>query len=183
MTKKVALLLTVVILGGLFVGQAVLADVNSDPGSQEDPLVTESYVNDVMKEELRDELEKEIFEEINELKTELDERLANLDELDELEELEELLDIEGSDQFEVVQVSAGDTIIGGASSEMILRAGSGSAVATTSGGLADLTAGVDIQDGEDIPQNHSLLIARDDGRGISVRNDAVIMVRGEYDIK
>lgn len=83
--------------------------------------------------------------------------------------------------YDVVYLTKGQTIVG--SSEFILR--SGSAVSTCPGinGITDITDGVDLTDGMEIPWNHLLLVPRDDGRGITVTSvEAYIMARGQYTI-
>jgi hypothetical protein len=67
---------------------------------------------------------------------------------------------------------------------MILRSGIASAVDSGMGGLADVTAGKDIRHGENISQNHLLIVPRDDGRGVRAENNnVVLMVRGGYTIQ
>ena len=83
--------------------------------------------------------------------------------------------------YDVVYLTKGQTIVG--SSEFILR--SGSAISTCPGinGITDITDGVDLTDGMEIPWNHLLLVPRDDGRGITVTSvEAYIMARGQYTI-
>jgi hypothetical protein len=69
------------------------------------------------------------------------------------------------------------------STEFILRGGQATAIASTNGGLADLTQGVDLQTGDKVPANHQILIARDDGRGIKLLQDSWLMIKGDYVIK
>ncbi|MBQ2897326.1 MAG: hypothetical protein IJE46_03265 [Clostridia bacterium] len=107
-------------------------------GTEEDPVVTLSYINDVLKQEMT---------------------------------------------FKVVEVPAGKLIIGDTGTEMVLRMGKGSILATAKGGVADLTAGNDLPNGSSIPANHYLLIPYNDGRGLSVTTDSLIMVKGSYEIK
>ncbi|ACB85952.1 hypothetical protein [Natranaerobius thermophilus] len=177
MSKKLALIITVTVLGALLLGQAVWAGaVNvSEPGSKDDPLVTESYVEEVLKDELKYDLQDELLEEVDK---KLQDQLAQLNDLEDLDMPQGNLD-----KFEVVQVEAGDTIMAGDGTEMILRAGRGNAITSPQGGIADLTAGNDIDADEDIPRNHHLLFPRDDGRGMSIRHKAYIMVRGDYEIQ
>ena len=83
--------------------------------------------------------------------------------------------------YDVVYLTKGQTIVG--SSEFILR--SGSAISTCPGinGITDITDGVDLKDGMEIPWNHLLLVPRDDGRGITVTSvEAYIMARGQYTV-
>ena len=83
--------------------------------------------------------------------------------------------------YDVVYLTKGQTIVG--SSEFILR--SGSAISTCPGinGITDITDGVDLSDGMEIPWYHLLLVPRDDGRGITVTSvEAYIMARGQYTV-
>jgi len=90
----------------------------------------------------------------------------------------------GSISFEIVYLERGQLLIGDKSTEIILRSGIASAVDSEMGGLADVTAGKDIRNGEMVSQNHLLIVPRDDGRGIKAENDhVVLMVKGGYSIK
>lgn len=69
--------------------------------------------------------------------------------------------------------------------EIILRPG-GTAKALSAyqtQGIANITSGGELLDGDDIPMNHSLIIPRSDDRGIIVTSViAYMLVRGEYEI-
>lgn len=83
----------------------------------------------------------------------------------------------------VVQVEAGQALIGEAGTEIVLRAGSATIIDSELGGIMDATGGTDLRQGALVPQNHLLIIPRSDGRGVEVSSDAVFMVRGAYTIK
>ncbi|MBQ2095355.1 MAG: hypothetical protein II474_05585 [Firmicutes bacterium] len=85
--------------------------------------------------------------------------------------------------FEVVKVDAGKKLIGGASTEIILRSGNATAIAGASGGVSDLTGGVDLSTGTDVSKNHLLVIPVDDGRGIRCTSTCYVMIKGEYTLK
>ena len=82
------------------------------------------------------------------------------------------------------RIHIGNSLIGDAGTEIILRYSSSSTNAITSdlGGLSDLTGGVDLPNGETIPKNHLLIIPRSDGRGVSVTEYAIFMVKGSYNV-
>lgn len=80
--------------------------------------------------------------------------------------------------LQVLELKSGQTVRAAAGTELILRAGRAAAVTSPQGGLADLTAGRDIQAGEAVPVNHLLLIPRGDGRGLKALTPAVILARG-----
>ncbi len=84
--------------------------------------------------------------------------------------------------YEVVSVSAGQKVMCGAGCELILRMGSATIISTEKGGLADVTSGVDLPNGTDMPSNHMLIVPLADGRGISAKTDLLVMIKGSYTI-
>ncbi len=124
-----------------------------------DPLVTKSYVDS----------------KIEEVKKYVDDRLG----------FERPNPGTGERSMEVVELSEGQNLIGSEGTEIILRAGKARAEGVKAdAGLADLTAGVDIDSGEDLlPSNHLLLVPRTDGRGVYSLGETVFVVRGSYKIR
>ena len=110
----------------------------ADPGDSSDPIITLSYVEDVVKKEL---------------------------------------------SFQIVNMEKGDTLIGEAGTEIILRMGTAEIIATEKGGLADLTSGTDLANGTNMPANHHLVIPMDDGRGIKAKNKVIVMVKGDFTLE
>ena len=91
--------------------------------------------------------------------------------------------------YAVVQVGAGETLYASVHAcEVIVRAGDTAVVSPFTvkyeeQGLSDTTEGKELYNGESVPKNHTILIPRDDGRGISVgEGGAWLMVRGDYRI-
>ncbi|MBR4206555.1 MAG: hypothetical protein IKQ92_13865 [Clostridia bacterium] len=87
-----------------------------------------------------------------------------------------------STAFEVVELTWGDTLYAAGACEVILRAGSAYCIAPDpTQGLADVTDGNEIYNGQALTKNHLCLIPRPDGRGLAAASESVfIMVRGEY---
>jgi len=85
--------------------------------------------------------------------------------------------------FQVVDVPKDSQLVGEGGTEIVLRAGVGSAVASASGGLLDVSDGVDLAQGEEIKKNHLLIVPRTDGRGVLAETDAIFMVKGVFSIK
>jgi hypothetical protein len=83
----------------------------------------------------------------------------------------------------VVQLAAGQTLMAGTGSELIVRTGFVKAVSTDGNGIPDVTGGKDIAVNSDIALNH-LLIFPTDKRGIKPDPKKTVpifvMVRGEY---
>lgn len=88
----------------------------------------------------------------------------------------------GSANLEVLNLKKGERLTGGKGTEIILRSGQAVVVDSAGGGLSDLTAGKDLKKGEKIPQNHLLLVPRDDGRGLAAQADVVLLIRGNFTI-
>lgn len=134
--------------------------VLAEPGGKDDPLVTKSYIENVLTPAIKQFVENKIAE-------------AGLG--------------TGSgtapSAFKVVELEKGQQAFGSAGTEMILRMGSATVIATAKGGLADTTAGFDLADGTNMPANHLLIIPVADGRGIKANNDVIVMIKGDYNIK
>ncbi len=132
--------------------------VSAQPGDNSDPVVTKSYIDKVVAE----------------VKDYINEKISGNTE-------------SGDDQtvataasYEVVSIPKGKQVVFGASTEFILRAGSGTIFASKQGGIADVTAGEDLDGGKRVPKNHLLIVPRDDGRGFTTESETVIMVKGIY---
>ncbi|HBU85297.1 MAG TPA: hypothetical protein DEF35_27195 [Paenibacillus sp.] len=91
-----------------------------------------------------------------------------------------------SDALEIVMVKPGQQLIGATGAEFIVRSGKAVIVSEGTNGVADLTDGVDLTNGQEAPNNHLLSFPKD-GRGISVldgnKYSLTVMVRGGYSLK
>lgn len=150
-----------------------------EPGSSGDPVVTKGYVDRLIndhsihkKMEVQEEVISLLSKELNALKKEIGGF--------EIEGLE--TPTSGETIYKVVDVEAGEKLIGRQGTEIILRAGEGIALASNLGGLQDVTEGEDITQGL-IPKYHLLITPRDDRRGVHVTKKATFMVRGNYIIE
>lgn len=131
------------------------------PGDNSDPVVTKSYIDRVVED----------------LKAYVDSKSGSSQETTTPETAGV------SSTYQVLNVSKGQKITMGESTEFILRAGSGVVFAGTQGGISDVTGGEDLHSGEQVPQNHLLIVPRSDGRGFTAKTDAVLMLRGSYQIQ
>ncbi|MGI6205755.1 MAG: hypothetical protein ACOYJI_03865 [Anaerovoracaceae bacterium] len=84
--------------------------------------------------------------------------------------------------FQIVELSAGETLTGYQDTQIVLRSGAATAVIPGINGISDLTDGSDILNDEKIELNHLLMVPRSDGRGIKVSVDSFVMVKGAYTI-
>lgn len=85
--------------------------------------------------------------------------------------------------FTVANVKKGKTFLAKEGCEFILRGGEATVIASESGGISDVTDGVDLTEKELVPPNHHLIVPRDDGRGFKAATDVIIMVKGAYQVK
>ena len=172
--KKRTLLLALVCTIALTAAALVL-HASSDIDLTNDPLVSLSYLNEVFWPKVEEAIE------------DAGGFVADRDDFEdsEKEENNEPTPVVPANEYEVLHLVVGDIVVADTPCEIILR--SGKATAYLSGGesgIADLTAGIDIKEGEELATNHLLLIPRGgDGRGFKVESDEVyIMVRGGFSI-
>lgn len=173
-TRPKTLFATVLSVGAL----ALL--LGAAAGSQSDPLVTMSYLNEVTT--------PAILEQVG---STLDSREQAL--VDKLEgvadaytqEVEALVGSSGgtvtSSVFSVVTVKAGQQLLGSTGCELLLRGGTATCVASSAPGLVDSTDGSTLASGGALQLNHLYLITAD-GRGLKAAADATVLVRGSYTI-
>lgn len=136
------------------------------PGSEEDPLVTRSYVDRLISE-LTGVQGGAGHQQVDAIVNEVLNRLAG-----------------GgvSDTFTPVPMTSGQTLFGNEGTEIILRSGSAVVQASGSDGLANVTTGVDLGLGEAIERNHMLIVPRADGRGVHATSDVWLLVKGGFTV-
>ena len=133
------------------------------PGSEEDPLVTRSYV---------DRLISDLGHGGGSLNA------AQMDTI-----VNEIINRLGaSDTFTPVHMTSGQTLFGNEGTEIILRSGMAVVQANGVDGLANVTSGQDIGLGEAIERNHLLIVPRTDGRGVHATSDVWLLVKGGFSI-
>lgn len=159
--KKLIMILAAVFILALGVGVGAYAA--GAFGTQSDPLVAKSYLDDVLAPKLQQQYQSQLDTQYKVLEDKISSMSSSL---------------EGN--FAVVSLSSGKTLKGSAGCEMILR--SGSAVSAGSGTLADVTSGSMLASGNAVTANH-LYVAGTDGDGVRAGSGAVsLLVRGTYSI-
>lgn len=151
----------------LIIAIILVSPINAAPGDNSDPIVVLSYLN----QRFNELVEKYNLSKISEHEktiAELNEKIKNTS--------------AGTSTLDVVELKAGESIIAGAGAEIILRSGRASAIASSLGGLSDVTKAADIAHGVEISPNHLLIVPRNDGRGVLAITDTFFMVRGEYKV-
>lgn len=150
----------------LILAIALTAVIYAAPGDANDPIVVLSYLNDRIKALIND---------------------YKLDDIGSLKKtVDELASKGGSSgstaTLEVVEIKAGDKLIAGAGTELILRGGKAFVIGSEMGGISNVTAGKDFVSGMEFVSNHLMIVPRGDGRGAYTNDYAIFMVRGTYEI-
>lgn len=142
---------------GFWLGGASAA--TAEPGSSADPLVSKSYVDNLISGLLtRGQVETMVAPLAD--KSYVDSRIT----------------------FQVVTVPQGSRLVGEGGTEIVLRGGQATVVASANGGVLDVSDGVDLSEGVPVKPNHVLVVPRTDGRGILAKTDVVLLVKGPYTI-
>ena len=151
--KCAKILVFSLVIGVLYFG----ITVSAQPGTSEDPLVSKSYVDGRIAE--------------------LEARIAQMDGFAEIPATP--FQTVERELFRVVRAEPGTVLIGGASTEIILRSGEATVVAGPNG-LANVTAGQDVMNGQAVQLNNLLIVPQADGRGLRFHTAAYLMVKGDY---
>ena len=168
MKRKIARFLAVVLLGLAVCLPAAAAGA----GTEDDPLVTLSYLNETFLAAVQKRIDEAVAGRNASLTAYIDGKLGNGG---------------GSagtvSSFAVVTIPAGKTLTGDIGCEVMLRVGSAACVSPSSPGLIDETAGGILENGKALTTNH-LYMMTIEGRGVKAGASAVkVLVRGSYTIR
>lgn len=142
-----------------FATAAVLATVTAfgAAGTQDDPLVSKSYVDDKINQ---------VLEIVNGGSVAQGGTAA----------------VSGI-SYTPVYASVGQVVIGGEGTEIILRSGKGNIYITGADGIVDSTTGQNLTNGDTAALNHMMIVPRADGRGVKVTEAAWFLIKGDYTIE
>ncbi len=130
--------------------------VAAEAGTDRDPLVTLSYLNETF---------------LNSVMRRVDEKIAA-----------QGGGTQGGDTFTVVSMASGQTLTGGIGCEVMLRVGSAVCVSPSAPGLIDETTAGTLNGGGGLEKNH-LYMMTIEGRGVKATSaDTKLLVRGSYTI-
>ena len=146
--KNKKLFVTLVAVFMLALGIGVGAYAASNFGTQADPLVAKSYLDQTVTPKLQQEFQTKLDEQVRLLESKISSSSSGLN-------------------FVSVTVRQGQTLKASAGCELILR--SGSATGSGSSGLSDVTEGRLLTAGNSLTANH-LYMAVADGDGFSARS-------------
>lgn len=158
--KRKKLLMTLAAVLILALGVAVGAVAASSLGTQSDPLVTKSYLDQVLTPQLQSQYQAQLDSQFKDIESEIAGIASS-----------------ATGNFTAVSLSSGQVLSASAGCEIILRSGSATAV----GGLSDITDGAAVSSGSSIAANH-LCVAGAAGDGVRASGAVTLLVRGVFNI-
>lgn len=168
---------------GLTVTAALLgaALAAGQQGTQDDPLVTLSYLNQKAAPAVLTQVDTKLAEREQALTEQLEEAIQTYSKA-----MEDRLAAVGGGAgqtaaFVVVDVAAGQRLTADAGCELMLRVGSAVCFTDASPGLIDMTDGGTLDNGGTLVRNH-LYMATMAGRGFTAQEAVKVLVRGSYTV-
>lgn len=166
------------LLGVICAGAAAAA---GSAGSQDDPLVTLSYLNDVFAPSLNAAVDRAVKANEDALRASLN---AAIDQW-----TAQLSGQpgggspgEGGAVFHVVTLSNGQTLTGEVGCEVMLRVGTAACVSSGSPGLIDMTGGSVLENGGALVKNHLYMITVETRDVKATAATVKVLVRGSYTV-
>ncbi len=151
------------VLAAVCAALMVTMSVAAGVGTDKDPLVTLSYLNETFMDNIMKRVDEKIAQR--------DQNLSN-----------QGMGGTSASNFAVVDLAKGQTLTGGIGCEVMLRVGSAVCAAPAAPGLIDETDGKTLNNGGALAQNH-LYMMTIEGRGVKATSNTVkVMVRGTYTI-
>ena len=154
-------LITLVLAAALAMAAAVTVYAVANYGSREDPLVTSSYLQDVVQPRMEDAYRSTLNGAIGEMEEQFADQVAA-----------------AGGTYVLVTLENGQTLTGRAGTEILMRTGT---AAVAQSAAIDLTTGETAAVGTKLTENHLYLVQADDA-GIQVSADTTVMVRGSYHV-
>lgn len=162
--KKDRWLLRSVLLLALSAVLMTTASLAAEAGSNQDPLVTLSYLNDTFFNQLMQRVDQKIADRNGQLNQ------------------QGVSTGSSSASFTVVTLSQGQTLTGDIGCEVMLRVGSAVCVSSSDPGLIDETTAATLSNGGVLVQNH-LYMMTIEGRGVRAASaTAKVLARGSYTV-
>lgn len=203
--KKWKAITSAILLAALVVA-GVLA-IAAEYGTSDDPLVSLSYINNVLAPQISEKVDEIIAEKTGALESELDAKVSSLsgeinDKISEYtsKSSDEIVtdafvdsvaakvaekigaaQSSSSSTFTLVKLTSGQTLTAKVGCEILLRIGDATCVSSGTPGLIDMTTGGDLAGGKPLEKNH-LYLCTVDGRGVKAASNITILVRGPYSV-
>ena len=175
--KNIIYMAIIAALAGLLLLSHLPTIAYAQPGTANDPLVTQRYVDDRIAE-----LQAQITALQSQQGGTTIPGTATLSQAERDALIAEITQAVTAGQvvpFTPLFVPRGSTLIADAGVEFILRSGTATVIAGPNG-LVDVTGGRDIGNGQPVSRNHLMLVPATDGRGLQFATDAWLMIKGGF---
>jgi len=160
-----ARVLVVLVLSGLL---SMTVTVASGVGTDDDPLVTLSYLKETFTKEILKQVDEKIADRNDQIAQQVGGQVGSGDQT--------------ASAFTVVTLSNGQVLMGDIGCEVLLRVGTAVCVAPSAPGLIDESSAAVLNNSAALVQNH-LYMMTIEGRGVmATANTTKLMVRGSYTI-
>lgn len=164
LTQAVVLVTSVVALSGI-----ILAT-----GSDSDPLVTLSYLEETVTPALKAEAQAQAQESVLQLESSINQEIAGLK--DSITQSPTSTD----GQFYLVELAKGETLQINQGTQVVLRSGTATAAASGNPVMMSLTEGGSVDSGHSLVANHLYLSTQSTGT-VAASADCLLMVCGGYE--
>lgn len=142
--------------------------VASGVGTDNDPLVTLSYLKETFTKDILKQVDEKIAARNKQIAQQVGDQTGSGEQV--------------ASEFTVVTLSNGQTLIGDIGCEVLLRVGTAACVSPSAPGLIDESNAAVLNNGGALSQNH-LYMMTIEGRGVkATANTTKLMVRGSYTI-
>ncbi len=156
MSKKRTIVIVLCAVLALTLGFSVFAATSY--GSENDPLITKSYLTKILLPQLQEDFQDE-----------LDAAVAEIER-------------EGSGEFTVITLSKGQTVKCGVGCEVMLRIGSAEAVGDNAPAMVNTTTAESIFKGYKLEVNNLYLVTIDGNGFKATANNTKLLIKGDYKI-
>lgn len=151
-------------------------------GSQNDPLITLGYLNNIFSPRVESAVEQAVSGQEDQLRQDLDQAIEDWD-----EQVQDAIGNGGSGStsnsvFQVVTLSRGQTLVGDVGCEVMLRIGSAECVSGSAPGLIDISTGATLNHGQALETNHLYLVTVSTRSVRATSNTVRVLVRGPHTI-
>ena len=163
-TKKITMIVLIILAMILSAGLGAYAASNY--GSSSDPLVTKSYLDDVLTPSIMEKFASKLAAAKAELAGSVSGKGGQT----------------SGDGYTLVTLSKGQKIVGKVGCELLLRIGTATCEAQYSPGLVDVSTGGTLENGKTLTANHLYMVTIEDHGVKATASTVKILVRGDYTI-
>lgn len=180
MKKRKKLFITLIVALCIIIIAGVSIIAASSAGSQDDPLVALSYLNETAKKSFLNTANDDIEAKASALEKQLGKKIDELDA--ELDSKTSSGGVSASDVFSVVTLSKGQTVTCSVGCELMLRIGTAEAYGEDYPALVDTTTASSVSAGTDLVENHMYMVTIKNCGVEATASVTKILIRGTYTV-